>query len=61
MFVVYEGPIDAVEVPALNVVAGRGEPVEVPDNDASRELLKQDCWKQVTVSKPDNKTTKKED
>lgn len=50
MFVVYRGPSDAVEVPALNVVARRGEPMEVPDEVAT-ELLRQDCWQ------PDKPTT----
>lgn len=32
MKLVYDGPHDAVEVPAAGVVAERGKPVEIPDD-----------------------------
>lgn len=35
MKLVYPGPFDQVEVPAVGVVAVRGEPVEVPEPHAS--------------------------
>lgn len=51
MLVVYSGPIDAVEVPAANCIAVRGEPVEVPD-EVGKSLCQQDTW---TESKPKSK------
>lgn len=50
--VVYVGPHDAVEVPALGLTVKRNEPVEVPKDEAA-SLLAQDTW-----AKP--RTTKKE-
>ncbi len=43
MFVVYSGPTDAVEVPAANCIAVRGEPIEVPD-DVGASLIEQGTW-----------------
>lgn len=48
MLVVYSGPIDAVEVPAANCIAVRGEPIEVPD-EVGKSLCQQDTWSE---SKP---------
>jgi hypothetical protein len=42
--VIYDGPHDAVEVPAADLVAERGKPVDVPTGIADA-LLQQDCWK----------------
>ncbi len=56
MLVVYGGPIDAVEVPAANCIAVRGEPVEVPD-EVGKSLLEQDTW---TESKPKKAESKKD-
>jgi hypothetical protein len=53
--VVYHGPFDEVEVPALGQVVKRGRPIEV-DSDLAKEMLKQeDNWKRPTPS-----STKKE-
>ncbi|PWK81731.1 hypothetical protein C8D88_116143 [Lentzea atacamensis] len=55
MLVVYGGPTDAVEVPAANCVAVRGEPVEVPD-EVGKSLLEQDTWSEVKAKpKAENK------
>jgi len=43
MRVVYTGPIDAVEIAEVGIIATRGEPVEVPDELGER-LLHQDTW-----------------
>lgn len=43
MLVVYNGPIDAVEVPAANCIAVRGEPVEVPA-EVGASLIEQGTW-----------------
>lgn len=43
MLVVYSGPIDAVEIPAANCIAVRGEPIEVPD-EVGKSLCQQDTW-----------------
>ncbi len=43
MLVVYNGPIDAVEVPAANCIAVRGEPIEVPD-EVGVSLIEQGTW-----------------
>lgn len=43
MRVVYKGPIDAVEVPAANCIAVRGEPIEVPD-EVGVSLIEQGTW-----------------
>jgi hypothetical protein len=48
VLVVYNGPIDAVEVPAANCIAVRGEPIEVPD-EVGKSLCQQDTWSE---SKP---------
>lgn len=42
--VVYDGPHQAVEVPAADVVVDRGVPVDLPDHIADR-LLEQADWK----------------
>jgi hypothetical protein len=51
---IYEGPIDEVEVPDAGVVARRGEPVEI-DDDLARLLLKQDTWAEAPAEKPAGK------
>jgi hypothetical protein len=43
VLVVYSGPTDAVEVPAANCIAVRGEPVEVPD-EVGASLIEQGTW-----------------
>lgn len=43
MLIVYSGPIDAVEVPAANCIAVRGEPTEVPD-EVGASLIEQGTW-----------------
>lgn len=48
MQVTYEGPHDAVEVPALGRTVKRGEPVKV-DKTLGARLLEQDAWKPVTA------------
>lgn len=59
MLIVYEGPIDAVEVPALGLIAERGVPVEVDTDlvDEAKKLLEQGCWSEV---KPGKKTSKED-
>jgi hypothetical protein len=47
---VYDGPHDAVEVPAAGVVAERGKAVEVAD-DVAADLLEQDTWKKAGAKK----------
>lgn len=42
--VVYDGPHQAVEVPAADVVVDRRVPVDLPDHIADR-LLEQADWK----------------
>lgn len=60
MLIVYEGPSDAVEVPALGLIAERGVPVEVdPDGvEVAKELITQECWSEV---KPGKREKPKED
>lgn len=55
MLIVYDGPHDAVAVPALDLVAERGVPVEIdPDGvDVATELIKQACWSQVQPAPPE--------
>lgn len=43
MRVVYEGPIDAVELPELRAVVKRGESIEVAD-DFGAALIEQRIW-----------------
>lgn len=43
MKLVYEGPIDVVEVPSAGITAERGQPVEIPD-EVAKGLLVQDTW-----------------
>jgi hypothetical protein len=50
----YTGPHDVVEVPDADLIAIRGESVQVPDHVAVR-LLDQDTWTKV----PDPKTPAK--
>ena len=47
----YTGPHDVVEVPSVDVVAIRGESVEVPDLTATN-LLEQGTWEKVTTNAP---------
>lgn len=50
MRVVYDGPIDAVEIPEANAIAVRGEPIEVPD-DLGKRLCEQATWSEVKSAK----------
>lgn len=43
MLLVYPGPFDQVEIPAANVVAKQGVPVDVPD--ALADSLIEQGWK----------------
>jgi hypothetical protein len=54
VLVVYSGPIDAVEVPAANCIAVRGEPIEVPD-EVGKSLLEQDTWSESKPKKTESK------
>lgn len=56
MKVIYTGPIDAVYVPEADVVAPRGEPVEILA-DIAKRLLEQKPWKKA----PKPKTKQKAD
>lgn len=47
MRVVYTGPFDEVEVPALGMVVRNGVPVEVLD-DAGALLCEQSCWERAS-------------
>lgn len=51
--VVYDGPHAEVEIPAAQVTAKRGEPVDVPA-DVAKALKKQSTWKAAPsgASKP---------
>lgn len=52
MQVVYTGPIDAVEIAELGLIAPRDEAVEVPDELGER-LCQQSCWQHAqTGPKP---------
>lgn len=44
--IVYVGPCPAVEVPSLNLVADRDEPITVP-HDAAEQLLAQSVWEKA--------------
>ena len=48
MQVVYTGPIDAVEIAELGLIAQRGKAVEVPDEFGER-LCEQSCWEQPSA------------
>lgn len=58
MKLVYQGPFDAVDIPALgDLRCERGEPVDIPA-DVAKGLLEQgDNWEKDTPKK----STKKED
>ncbi len=46
MRVVYDGPIDAVEVPEANAIAVRGKSIEVPD-ELGKRLCEQAVWSEA--------------
>jgi len=54
MLLTYSGPHDEVVVPAADVLARRGEPVEIEDEDLAKSLLDQDTW---TAAKPRQRKT----
>ncbi|MEV7589732.1 hypothetical protein AB0O42_05605 [Streptomyces sp. NPDC089922] len=47
--VAYSGPYSAVEVPALGLTAGKGDPIEVAE-DVAETLLRQG-WQEVKAKK----------
>lgn len=49
MHLIYQGPHQAVEVPALRRVVDRGEPVDVDDELATR-LLEQEHWTEAPAA-----------
>lgn len=56
MQLIYQGPFDAVEIPALNdLVAVNGETVEILDDIAAQLLDQGDNWRKArTRSKKEN-------
>lgn len=59
MQVIYSGPFDTVDVPALDLTVLRGVPVEV-DEGAGLALCEQDDWSEVAPSKSKKSTTPEE-
>jgi hypothetical protein len=47
---VYPGPFDAVEVPALGITAIKGEPVDVSDVATATALIRQG-WTEIKAKK----------
>jgi len=54
MLLIYPGPGDGVDVPAVGVTAVAGEPVDIPDPDVANALVKQGWLK---AEKPAKKET----
>lgn len=54
MQIVYLGPFDEVDVPALDLVVPRDTPILV-DDEKGEQLCQQDCW---TVAKSTSKARK---
>jgi hypothetical protein len=42
--VVYDGPLDAVEVPSLGAIVERGKSIEIDDQDTAEALAAQGDW-----------------
>lgn len=64
MHVIYDGPIDRVDIamPGRNndIHAIRGVPVEVPE-DVGRSLIRQSTWTKATTTKAAKAADKQED
>lgn len=54
MQIVYLGPFDEVDVPALDMVVPRDTPILV-DDEQGEQLCQQDCWE---LAKPAGKARK---
>lgn len=68
--IVYVGPFDGVEIADTGQYVGRGEEVEIEDNDLAENLLTQSIWARPTtkaaehaakVAKRANPASKKEE
>jgi hypothetical protein len=55
MEIIYDGPYEQVEVPTLNVIATRGEPISVSEEDGKR-LCEQEHWRSTRSSGRPRKT-----